>query len=446
MNQLVLNIKAPNLTDYQKDFLYMPKRFTVTEASTKTGKTFSHIYWINQCAHATSIEEATKINPYLKPAKEGNEYWWCAPIYQQSQIAFNRLKRKVDKTGVYSINKSDLTITTPIDTIIRFKTARDPDNLYGEDVYAAVMDEFTRMKQEAWFALRSTLTATKAPAKFIGNYKGKSNWGHQLTLKANELNSEYERFRITAWDAVKAGILDKEEVEQAKIDLPDFMFKALYLAEGELDEARLIDDEAVNDLKTNTHVQQGENYLTADIAFEGSDKFVICVWNGWRLIDFKVYPKSKPNEVESLIKGIANKYAVPQRHIAFDADGVGGFLKGYLKNAKEFHNNAQPIKQQGEKQDYKNLKSQCYFGLARKINASEIFFECDVSEYWSEIIEDFECVKNRSFGLDGKLEVLRKSEVKQIIMRSPDYSDAIMMRYYFELKPKSTSWGSSKTV
>lgn len=438
---MAINIKAPKLTGYQKDFLYSSKRFTAVEASTKTGKTFSHIYWLFACAHANTLPNARKLNPCLKAAKEGNEYWWCAPVYSQAQIAFNRMKRKVSNSSLYSVNKSDLTITTPIDTVIRFKTAKDPDNLYGEDVYAAVMDEYTRMKQDAWFALRSTLTATGGPCKFIGNYKGKSNWGHQLSLKANQENSNYQRFKVTAYDAVKAGILKLEEVEQARQDLPAFMFKALYLAEGEIDNARLIDDESIADLRTNDFVEKGQMYLTADIAFQGSDKFVIWVWEGWRVIGMHVYKKSSPDEVEKIIKGLANNYGVSQRNIVYDADGVGSFLKGYLKNAVEFHNNGSVMpekegKDKKEKMDYANLKSQCYFGYARMVNASETYFECDVDEYWNEIVEDLECVKNRSYGTDGKLEVMRKKEIKEIIGRSPDFSDGLMMRYYFELSPQ----------
>ncbi|WP_462250455.1 hypothetical protein [Ekhidna sp.] len=430
---MVIKITPPKLTGYQKDFIYSDKRFTTVEASTKTGKTFSHIYWLFACAHANKELQAKKLNPHLSIAKEGNEYWWCAPVYAQSQIAFNRTKRKVSLNPNYTINKSDLTITTPLDTVLRFKTAKDPDNLYGEDVYAAVMDEYTRMKAESWYALRSTLTATKAPCKFIGNFKGKSNWGHQLSLKANQEDSEYERFKITAYDAIAAGILDREEVEQARKDLPQFMFNALYLAEGDIDEARLVDDDAIQDLLTNDFVKQGQKYLTADIAFQGSDKFVVWIWNGWRVIGLHVVDKSSPNEVEQIIKGLATKYGVPQRNIAYDADGVGSFLKGYLKNAKEFHNNGSPLKVRGKTQDYSKLKDQCYFGIAMKINASEIYFEADVSDYWNEIVEELECIKNRAFGTDGKLEVLRKKEVKEIIGRSPDFSDALMMRYYFEV-------------
>lgn len=211
-----LKIIAPRLTNYQKAILDAPERFTITEAATKCGKTFSHIWWLFREAHK---------------GKDGHNFWWVAPVYGQAEIAFNRMRRKVKNNPLYSVNLSKLTITTPIGTVITFKTAQDPDNLYGEDVYAAVFDEFTRAKEQAWHALRSTLTATKGKCKLIGNSKGKKNWGHKLGLKAKAGEKGYKYFKVTAWDAVEAGILDREEVEQAQRDLPEVVFNELYLAE-----------------------------------------------------------------------------------------------------------------------------------------------------------------------------------------------------------------------
>jgi len=416
-------IKKPKLADYQQDIVKSPARFTITEAGTKTGKTFSHIYWLFKEAHG-------------KTAQQGRNYWWVAPVYQQAKIAYSRIWRKVVPTGQYTTNRSDLTITTPLGTIIHFKTADNPDNLYGEDVYAAVFDEFTRAKAEAWYALRSTLTHTKAKCKLIGNFKGNANWGHQLALKA-KTDPEYEYFRITAWDAVDAGILSRKEVEQARKDLPAFMFKALYLAEGDIDKARLIEDEAINDLKHNNFVETGKKCITADIAAYGSDLFVMLVWDGFRIIDYTIIedPKEKePQMVEKMIRDAATKHKVPQSNIVYDADGIGAYLKGYLQGAKPFHNGSQPIKQSGHKVDYQNLKSQCYFAMAQRVNDRGIYFDCDLGKYWTILVEDLEVVKNRTIGKDGKVMVLKKEEIKDIIGRSPDISDAMMMRELLELR------------
>jgi len=427
-----INIQRPKLAGYQEEFLYCKERFTVTEASTKTGKTFSHIFWLFEYAHGQNPNDSLKIKP-------GMEFWWVAPVYSQAKIAFNRMWRKVAATGVYSKKESpsELQIKTPLGSVIMFKTAKNPDTLYGEDVYASVFDEFTRSKPEAWYALRTTLTATKAPCKFIGNYKGRSNWGHQLGLKANQKDSEYRRFKVTAWDAVKAGILDEEEILQAQKDLPSFMFKALYLAEGDIDQARLIDGDAIEDMKTNSHVKEtGMMYMTCDIAMQGSDRFVICIWNGHVLKHIESIDKCDAKEIEEKIKGLAMKYSIMHSNITYDADGLGTYLRGYLKNAKPFVNGSTALTEEHNKVQFENLKSQCYFNFSQKVNDGKYYIECDIGEFWSDTVEELEVVKNRNFGQDvNKFAVLKKHEIKEIIGRSPDISDALMMRELFDLKP-----------
>lgn len=224
-DEIIIEIQRPKLYPYQQEILYCDARFTVTKGATKIGKTFPHLWWLFEKAH-----EKKKI---------GANYWWVAPIYSQAKIAFNRMRRVAVQAG-YRINESELFIELPESygsARIWFKSADKPDSLYGEDVFAAVFDEFTRAKEAAWHALRSTLTHTKGPCKFIGNSKGKKNWGHKLWVKAKAGEPGYRAFKVTAYDAVEAGQLSAEEVEQAKRDLPEQAFKELYLAEDLDDQA-----------------------------------------------------------------------------------------------------------------------------------------------------------------------------------------------------------------
>lgn len=211
-----IQYKRPFVTDYQRRILDSPARYTITAAATKVGKTASHIIWL--------FEQALTL-------KENQSVWWVAPVYQQAEIAFNRMRTQVTNKAFFKVNESKLRLTTPTGGIIQFKSAEKPDNLYGDDVYAAVFDEFTRAREEAWFALRSTLTKTEGKCKLIGNVKGKKNWGYKLSERARMGEPNYEFHKITAYDGVDAGILKMEEVEQAKRDLPHHIFSELYLAE-----------------------------------------------------------------------------------------------------------------------------------------------------------------------------------------------------------------------
>lgn len=117
-------------------------------------------------------------------------------------------------------------------TTVLFKTGEDPDNLYGDDVYAAVMDEYTRQREESWHAIRSTLTATGGPIRMLGNVKGTKNWGYRLARKVQQGDLPSATYHKVTWrDAVDAGIMTEEEVDDARKMLPEQVFRELYEAE-----------------------------------------------------------------------------------------------------------------------------------------------------------------------------------------------------------------------
>jgi len=414
-----MEIIPPRLTTYQKRILNSKARFTITEASTKVGKTFSHIIWLYGKAHEGEDFQ-------------GRNFWWVAPVFNQSKIAFNRLRRYLAATKMYRFNETNLIIYCPNGAEIHFKSAEKPDNLYGEDVYACVFDEAPRAREEAWFALRSTLTSTNAPCKLIGNFGGISNWVHKLKDKS-KTDKEYEYFKVTCWDAVAEGIIDEEEVLQAKRDLPEKIFKELYEAEQSEDEGQLIMNESIIKLFSNTHIESGVKYITADIARLGKDKTVIFVWDGWRVIEIKEMLVSKVNESVDAINVLATAHNVNRSNIIVDEDGVGGGVKDYL-NCLGFVNNSKPVKYRNKEENFVNLKTQCYYKLAEIINRNEIYVNCNELQE-RMLTEELEMVRLAKEVDAQKIALKNKDEIKKIIGRSPDYSDGLMLRVWFELKP-----------
>lgn len=408
-------IAKPHLTDYQKNILFSKARFTITEASTKVGKTHSHILWL--FGKAMESQSAT-----------GRNYWWVAPVYNQTKIAFKRLRRNLYNVDGFKFNETTLIITCPNGAEIHFKSAEKPDNLFGEDVYASVFDEAPRAREEAWFALRSTLTATEAPCKLIGNFGGISNWVHKLKEKSKS-DPMYEYFRVTCWDAIREGILSQEEVEQARKDLPEKIFKELYEAEASEDEGQLISNESISKLFSNTHITEGIKYITADIARLGNDKTVVCVWDGLRVVEIVEKQISLVTESANLITELKNKYNVNTNNIVCDEDGVGGGVVDILK-CQGFVNNSRPIKVAGKDENFANLKTQCYYRLAEYINRNEIYVKCS-STIERFLTQELEYVRLARTLDANKIALLSKDEIKKSIGRSPDYSDALMMRMYY---------------
>jgi hypothetical protein len=202
------------------------------EATTKAGKTMSHIEWL--------LDEAA--------SKGYGEFWWVATVYTQAHMAFERAKRRLD--GYLMFKGKYIKVMDPVPYTakdskrqiflggakITFKSADNPDTLYGEDVQAAVGDEVSRWKEAAWVALFTTLTSTMGKAKLIGNVKGRNNWAYKAARKAEtKEDPEWGYHKLTAIDAVEGGVMDQQAVDQAKKTMKPEDFLELYMAEASAD-------------------------------------------------------------------------------------------------------------------------------------------------------------------------------------------------------------------
>tara|TARA_Y100001938_G_C8101776_1_gene442463 strand:+ start:13871 stop:15184 length:1314 start_codon:yes stop_codon:yes gene_type:complete len=175
-------------------------------------------------------------------------------------------------------------------------------------------------------------------------------------------------------------------------------------------------------------VPTGDKYITADIARYGKDKTCIMYWNGLQASQIVVLETSSMVEVADRIREIQNREAVPLSNIIVDEDGVGGGCKDILR-CKGFVNNSKAL----YNENYQNLKTQCYYKLADMINKGQIGVSTNDIKFKEHLIQELEQVRRINIDKDSKLSILGKDKVKDLIGRSPDYADAMMMRMYYEI-------------
>lgn len=204
------------------------------------------------------------------------------------------------------------------------------------------------------------------------------------------------------------------------------------------DPMALMGYDRIVDIFSNTGVPSGEKYITADIARFGDDSTVICLWHGMRCENISVYSRQGVDATAQAISAAASAAGVPLSHILCDEDGVGGGVADMLK-CKGFRNNSSPIDVKGKKQNFTNLKSQCYFLLADAVERRDLFIATADPVLRTRIIEELELVKAADISGQGRLSIIPKARVKEILGRSPDVSDALMMRMYFVLCPPGVS-------
>lgn len=286
---VVATFVRPELYDKQFEAFYCPERYAVTEASTKAGKTVAAMAWI--------IEQCMM-------AKAGQNFWWIAPGYNQSDIAFRRLKQGLTPGSFTALESPTPRLLVSSGAMLWFKSGDNSDALYGEDVYAAVIDEASRVKEDCWYAIRSTLTATNGPIRLIGNVKGRKNWFYGLARKAEaemleQPDASKRRMhysKITALDAIAAGVITQEEVDDARETLPDSVFRELYLAEPADDAGNPFGPEHIRACTVDELAPGPAVAFGVDLA-KSQDWFVViglneqggvCVFERWQRIPWGV--------------------------------------------------------------------------------------------------------------------------------------------------------------
>lgn len=192
-------------------------------------------------------------------------------------------------------------------------------------------------------------------------------------------------------------------------------------------------------------------FITADIAMKGSNKLVVGYWEGFVLMDVEIMDKSDGKQVIDLIQNMAEKYSVDNRYICYDSDGVGSYIDGFIKGAVPFNGGASamsvkdPISGRLIKENYLNLKTQCYYRMGARVESGELKISKHVGNKMYDqtttirqrFLHERKAIKRAKADYDGKLRIIGKDEMKiKLNGDSPDLMDMLMMREIFELKPK----------
>ena len=208
------------------------------------------------------------------------------------------------------------------------------------------------------------------------------------------------------------------------------------------DDRALCTFDKIHDCLTNDFIPGGNKYLVADLAMQGRDNFIVTLWDGFRCSFEVIKNQSTGKEIQEDIERIANKHQIPRSNVLVDSDGLGGYLSSYMQGIKEFRGGATA----NNTQEYKNLKSECAFKLAEVINSGSLYIETgdkslkvkNVPKLLSQtVIEELGQLKRDNIDKDEmKKHIIKKEEMKENIGHSPDVLDCLIMRMFFEVKPK----------
>ena len=127
-------------------------------------------------------------------------------------------------------------------------------------------------------------------------------------------------------------------------------------------------------------------------------------------------------------------HGIHPSNVIVDTDGIGAGVGDQIRGTN-FVNNSQAL----FGQNFSNLKSQCYFKLSDMFKEGLISINVMNPDVIQDLTQELLSVKIKNLDKDQKVSVMSKDEQKRLLGRSPDISDALMMKMYYDVKNNNTT-------
>jgi len=217
------------------------------------------------------------------------------------------------------------------------------------------------------------------------------------------------------------------------------------------DPTKIFEYDCIIDLFTN-EAKRGKKYCIVDQSGFGRDSCMVSIWDGLFITELLQFEEGLSS---SQLDEILTSRKIPRSCCLVDEIGVGFGLKKEMPEIVGFVANAAPLKKKKQNSDeegldnYRNLRSQCWFELANHVNSGMIGIYRDIPVNIKElIIEDLEVMKQMDSDKDAKMRVITKKELHDsaALSRSTDAGDVMMMRMYFEINPNEAAWAFTDPI
>ena len=232
-----LTVKLPSLHATQQTIAHNDARFRVLACGRRWGKT--------RLGAALCVAEALK----------GKRVWWVAPSYKMSVVGWRLISRIGSQIPGHDVKRGDMLVTLPNGGEVQIRSADNPDSLRGEGLDFAVLDECAFMREAAWQeALRPALSDRQGRAMFISTPKGRNWFWRNFARGRDDGDGEWASWQLPTADNP---YIVPDEIEAARLGLPERVFRQEYLAE-------FIDDAGgvfrrVTEAATAVELQRGQD-------------------------------------------------------------------------------------------------------------------------------------------------------------------------------------------
>lgn len=258
---------------------------------------------------------------------------WVSPVFNQANKVYEQVVKAFFENP-FMINKKDaqkLKMEFCNGSTLQFFSAERYDNIRGFTFDYLVIDEFAFIAGEAWTeVLRATVLVKGKKVLIISTPNGKNHFYSLFMLDG--VNDQYKSFKMSSYDNP---LIDPKEIDDAKLTLPDHIFRQEYLAE-------FVDggSSVFGDINYGVAEQTGRHYGGLDVA-RADDYTVLTIYNesGKMIFIDRWRHDSWSNIIKKVAEHIDHYNASVYVEINSIGDPIFEMLKGLLANK----NNIQPF-------------------------------------------------------------------------------------------------------
>lgn len=172
------------------------------------------------------------INELLRWAweKPGTRYWFVSPTFPQARVMYRRLIGMLWPVADVMLkkNQTELRVKLVNQSEIRFVSGEVLDNLRGETLHGAIIDEVRDQHPDLWpMVIRPMLTTTRGKARFISTPNGYDAF---YDLAQNSV-SDPENWSFFKAPSTCNPLFSQEEFDAAKRSMSESQFAQEILAD-----------------------------------------------------------------------------------------------------------------------------------------------------------------------------------------------------------------------
>jgi len=297
-----------------------------------------------------------------------------------------------------------------------------------------VVDEASGVREGIFEAIEGSMTSADAKMLLLGNPTSLAGTFYEAFHRRREL---WHTIHISAFDTpnVKAGevlmptLVTPKWVEEAKVnwgeDSPMYQVRVLgefpSEAEDTLISLKLIEAAAEEDA-IELPPEDAPAEMGVDVARFGSDRTVICVRRGERVIEMEALGRQDLMETAGRVRAAMTRHG--PKVVRVDGIGLGAGVVDRLREQGCSQVKGVNVAARANRPEhFANLRAELYDGLRERFQDGRIRIPAD-----PDLIGELAAVRY-SFTSSGQVRLEGKDDMRSRGLRSPDKADALMLAF-----------------